>query len=131
MTRPTRVAAFYLAVVFVAGGLFGFVAHGLYTQKAARAEARPNPREFRERYIAKLRSDLSLEPGQVSEITAILEETNSRFREIRERMNPEFEAIRTQQRQKIMALLNPEQRVKYEKLLEQWQRERQQRKSGR
>ncbi len=46
-------------------------------------------------------------------------------------MNPEFEAIRTQQRQKIMALLNPEQRVKYEKLLEQWQRERQQRKSGR
>ncbi len=66
MTRPTRVAAFYLAVVFVAGGLFGFVAHGLYTQKAARAEARPNPREFRERYIAKLRSDLSLEPGQVA-----------------------------------------------------------------
>ena len=109
MTKPTRIAALYLAAVFLAGGLFGFVAHGLYSQKTARAENRPpNPREFRQRYLDKLHKDLALSPEQLTQVTAILDETGERFQDLRERMNPEFEAIRQQQRGQIQALLNPE-----------------------
>jgi Spy/CpxP family protein refolding chaperone len=123
MTKPTRIAALYLAVVFVAGGLFGVVAHGLYTQKTARAA---NPKEFRERYVAKLQKDLSLTPEQVPQVTAILDETSDRFREIREKMSPELDAIRQQQRAQIMALLKPEQQEKYQKILDEWRRRREQ-----
>jgi Spy/CpxP family protein refolding chaperone len=127
MTKPTRMAALYLAVVFVAGGLFGVVAHGLYTQKTARAS---NPKEFRERYVAKLQKDLSLTPEQMPQVTAILDQTSDRFREIREKMSPEFAAIRQQQRAQIMALLNPEQQVKYQQILDEWRRKREHGRQG-
>lgn len=126
MTKPTRIAALYLAVVFVAGGLFGVVAHGLYSQKTARADRPPNPKEFRERYVAKLQKDLSLTPEQMPQVTAILDQTSDRFREIRERMSPELDAIRQQQRAQIMALLNPEQQGKYQKILDEWRLRREQ-----
>lgn len=128
MMKPTRMAAVYLAVVFVAGGLFGFVAHGLYSQKGTRAENRPsNPREFRQRYVTRLHRDLSLTPEQLTQVTAILDETGERFQELRERMSPEFDIIRQQQRARIMALLSPEQQGKYQKMLEEWRRQHEQR----
>ena len=123
MTKAKRVAALYLAVVFVAGGLFGFVAHGLYRQTTARAEIRPpDPKQFRERYLDKLERELSLTAAQRPQVAAILDRTGDGFRELRERMNPEFEAIRRQQRQDIRALLSPEQQGKYQKMLEEWQK---------
>jgi Spy/CpxP family protein refolding chaperone len=128
MTKPTRMAALYLAVVFAAGALFGLVAHAVYSQRTTRASS---PAEARQRYIAKLQRDLSLTPEQVSLVTAILDETGERFREIRSRMDPEFDAIRTQQRAKIMAILTPEQQPKYQRILEEWKRQREQRERGR
>jgi Spy/CpxP family protein refolding chaperone len=119
-------AVLYLAVVFVAGGLFGFVAHGLYTQTTTRAEIRPpDPKQFRERYLDKLERELSLSAAQRTQVAAILDQTGDRFRELRERMNPEFAAIRQQQRQEIRALLSPEQQGKYQKMLEDWEKRHQ------
>jgi len=128
MTRPTRIAALYLAVVFVAGTLFGFVAHGLYRQQTTRANR--DPRQFLEEYVAKLQRDLSLTSDQLMQVTAILDQTGERFREIRKRMDPEFDAIRQQQRQQIKALLNPDQQVKYQQILDEWQRNREKRGRG-
>ena len=125
MLKPTRVAALYLLLVFVAGALFGLVSHSLYTQRSTRAA--PNPQEFRERYIEKLRQDLALSPDQVSQLTAILDETHDRFQELRDRMTPEFDAIRQNQRGRITALLNPEQQPRYQKILEQHQQAREKR----
>jgi Spy/CpxP family protein refolding chaperone len=116
MMKPTRLAALYLAAVFVAGTLFGFVAHGFYSERTARAS---NPKEFRERVIARFTKDLSLSTEQVTEVTAILDQTHDRFQGIRDRMEPEFDALREAQRQRIMALLTPEQQPKYQKLLEE------------
>jgi Spy/CpxP family protein refolding chaperone len=126
MMKPRRVAALYLAVVFIAGGLFGFVAHGLYTQTTTRAEIRPpDPQQFRERYLDKLERVLTLTPAQKTQVAAVLDETGNRFREQRERMDPEFAVIRQQQRQQIRALLSPEQQEKYQKMLEEWEKRHQ------
>jgi Spy/CpxP family protein refolding chaperone len=130
MTKPTRLAVLYLAVVFVAGGLFGFMAHGLYSQRSARAAPRPTQKEFRDRYVSKLQNDLALTAEQTTQVITILDETNERFRELRNRMDPEFDAIRSQQRQRIMALLNPEQQAKYQQILEEWRKQREKRGSG-
>ncbi len=126
MTKPTRMAALYLGLVFVAGGLFGVVAYGLYSQKTAQAARAPNPKEFRERYVAKLQKDLSLTPEQMPQVTAILDQTSDQFREIREKMSPELDAIRQRQRAQIMTLLNPEQQGKYQKILDEWRRRHEQ-----
>jgi len=119
MTRTIRVAAIYLGLAFLAGGLFGFLTHSLYSQRPASAS---NPKEFRERYVARLQSNLSLTPEQLAQVTAILDDTGQRFRELRERMSPEFQAIRDAQRARIMTLLTPEQQPKYQKILEDHQR---------
>ncbi len=121
MTKTTRIAAFYLALVFVAGALFGVVADRLY-QRSARAAS--SPQDYRERYIARLQRELVLTPEQVTQVTAILDETGQRFRELREKVGPEFEAIRKAQRERITALLTPAQRPRYEKILEEHRLER-------
>ena len=119
MTRPTRIAALCLTIVFLAGALFGFVAHTFYGQRTARAS---NPKESRESYVAKLQKDLSLSREQLAQMTAILDQTSQRFREVKERMEPEFEALRVAHRQRIMAILTPEQQPKYQKILEERRR---------
>lgn len=120
MMKPTRVAALCLALAFLAGAVFGFVAHNVYAQRTTRGAS--SPKEYRERYIAKLRTDLTLSPEQVTQVTAILDQTGERFRELRERIDPDFEAIRQQQRQRIMAILTPEQQPKYQKILDEHRR---------
>jgi len=116
MMKPTRLAALFLAIVFLAGVVSGYVAHSLY-QRTARAAT--NPSQARDRYLARLTKDLLLSPEQVTQVSAILDQTGQRMRELRERMEPEFEAIRVAQRQRIMALLTPEQQPKYQKLIEE------------
>ncbi len=125
MTKPTRIAALCLGIVFLAGAIFGFVAHGLYAEHTTRAS---NPQQMRERYISNLQKELALSPGQVAQITSILDETRQRFREIRERMEPEFESLRELQRERIMGILTPEQQPKYQAILEQHRREQERRR---
>lgn len=123
MTKPTRLAAVLLAVVFLAGVLFGFVAHSFY-ERTARAGPPPPPsqKEMRDRYLAKLQDRLSLSPEQVNQVRDILDQTGQRFQELRDRMEPEFETARLSQRQRITAVLTPEQQPKYEQIIEEHKR---------
>ena len=114
MMKPTRLAAFWLAVVFVVGTLFGYVAHGFYSERTARAGG---SKDHRARILAKLQKELLLSPEQLAQVTAIFNQTHLRFEEIKGRMEPEFEAIRHEHRQRIMAILTPEQQPKYQKIL--------------
>ena len=120
MSKTTRVAALYLAAVFMAGALFGVVANRLY-ERTARASG---PRDSRARYLQDLQTALVLTPEQMTQVTPILDQTGQRFRELRGRMEPEFEALRKGQRERINALLTPEQRPLYEQFQENQRRQR-------
>lgn len=122
MMKPARIAALWLAIVFLAGALFGFVAHSVYVQRTARAA--PTSKEMRERFAANLRRELSLSPEQYTQVAAILEQTSQQFRELRERMEPEFESLREAQHRRIMSILTPDQQPKYQKILEEHRRKR-------
>ena len=125
MSRPTRVAALYLAIVFLAGTLFGVVVDRFYSQRTARAASSPSPKESRERYVTTLQKELALTAAQLAQVTEILDQTGQRFRELRERSGPEFEAIREDQRRRIMGVLTVEQQPKYRKILEEHRQRRQ------
>lgn len=64
-----------------------------------------------------LNRELNLAPYQQKQLEAILDETAAGYRAIRERVGPEYEQVRQAGREKIRAILTPEQRAKFEELV--------------
>ena len=127
MTRPSKsTAAFYLTLVFVAGAAFGFASSQFYTARVAEADEASfqTAADYRKNLVASLDHDLGLDDDQVSEILQILDDVGDRWYQVRDAMEPEFEAIRQERAARIMSVLNPSQRLTYEKLLDDRRRRR-------
>ena len=75
-----------------------------------------SPSEWRQQYIDESRSRLSLTDDQVAKLTAILDQTDARFREVRESENQEIRQIKEEHMARVRMILTPEQLPKYEKL---------------
>ncbi len=131
MSRSSKtVAALYLSVVFLAGGVFGFAASQFYAARVATADESGGPQtatEYRKNLVASLDHDLNLDDDQVSEILLILDDVGERWYQVRDAMEPEFEAIRQERAERIMAVLTPGQRLAYEQILEERRRRRDER----
>ena len=112
----TRRAFFYLTLVFLLGALVGGLATLWATRRgwaAERGDHRRDPRGA----LEWLDHELKLKPEQRSKVEAILDETGQAYRAIRQRTRPEYEAVRQQGREKIRAVLNEEQRARFEELV--------------
>lgn len=112
----TRRAFFYLVLVFLLGAVVGGLAmlwasrHGW---AAERGEHRRDPRGA----VEWLDRELKLSPDQRAQVEAILDETGQAYGAIRQRTRPEYDAVRQQGREKIRAVLNEEQRARFEELV--------------
>lgn len=123
LTRWT--VALYMALVFACGGVVGAFAYRLYTVSGVSANAaQRNPEEFRKRFMADLKARLQLSDDQAARLGAIMDETRARFREARDKFEPEMQKIREDQRQKIGELLSPSQQAEWQKIMEERQRRR-------
>lgn len=121
--RTQRRAALWLGIVFVAGFALGAVVMGLYP--GLRPDHRSlSPGEYRVRLLNMLSRDLDLDEEQKQQLEVILDEIGERFQSVREAMEPEFEAIRSERAERVMALLTAMQRGKYERILEERRRRR-------
>ena len=119
--QPRRVAAIYLGAVFLAGLALGVVSHWFYAAKIAQANT---PRhktavEFRQRMAVKLKEELDLSSGQLEQVRMILDSVGQGFHDIRDEVEPKFEALRQERVEKVMSLLSPQQQAKYETILEE------------
>jgi len=130
-TRSKRSAALYLALVFLGGAAFGYATSLFYSAHSAEAKVesdRPaTAREYRRNLVNELDDELKLDEDQVSEVMNILDEVGARFIEVRDAMEPEFEAIRAERAAMIMGVLTPEQRLRYAQILEERDRARRER----
>lgn len=125
MTRKdTLRAGSYVALVFAAGAAFGFAAGEFYHAQTAEAvdEGPATASQYRRNLLEELDEQLNLDIDQESEILEILDEVGERFWEVRDAMEPEFEAIRQERAARIMALLSPAQRVEYQQILDERRR---------
>lgn len=129
MTSPSRrTAALYLALVFAAGAAFGVAANEFYSTKVASAvNRRPTASEYRQKIIDDLTRDLDLDAAQVAQVSQIYDGIGEKYKQVRDEMEPRFDAIRKLRAEQIMAVLSPEQRAKYQSLLEERRRKREQR----
>jgi hypothetical protein len=123
LTRWT--VALYMALVFACGGVVGAFAHRLYTVSGVSANvSQRNPEEFRKRFMADMKARLQLNDDQAAKLDVIMDETRARFRDVREKFEPEMQKIREDQRQQISGLLSPSQQAEWQKIMDERQRRR-------
>jgi Spy/CpxP family protein refolding chaperone len=127
LTRWT--VALYMALVFACGGVVGAFAHRLYTVSGVSANVgQRNPEEFRKRFMADMKTRLQLTDDQAAKLSVLMDETRSRFRDVREKFEPEMQKIREDQRQRISELLSPSQQAEWQKIMDERQRRRESKK---
>jgi len=129
LTRWT--VALYMGLVFVCGGVVGAFGHRLYTVSGVSANvASRNPEEFRKKYLADIKARLKLTDAQVTQMSAIMDDTRMRFRETRAIIEPQMKKIREDQQRKFAELFSPEQLAEWQKIAEERERARQNKKRG-
>ena len=127
--QPRRVAAIYLGAVFLAGLALGVVSYWFYEVKIAQANTprHKTAAEFRQRMAVKLKEELDLSSGQVEQVRMILDSVGQGFHDIRDEVEPKFEALRQERVEKVMSLCSREQQAKYERILEERRERRKER----
>jgi hypothetical protein len=107
--------------VFIVGIATGVFSANLYrsrvVQPAKAAENRPedhaSPQDRARQGFERMANYLGLDQTQRAQIQKITEETRNQFRDLREKTEPQFKAIEESSRDKVMAVLNEDQRRKY------------------
>jgi hypothetical protein len=110
-------AKFLVFAVFLIGIVTGMLISNFYTTRVLTGSPDPaNPdRTMRaQRDINKFYDYLGLNQAQREQMHKIGEETRHDFQELRKETQPRFAAIQEQSRVKIRAVLNEEQRTKYD-----------------
>ena len=116
MSRSQPSLMLSLVLVFVSGIAVGGVGYHLYTAKTVTASAGRSPDRFRTDFINDMKSKLSLSDDQISKVNVVLDQTRLKYKEVRDRMKPDMSRIKSEQVEKINALLNPVQQKQYEEL---------------
>lgn len=118
--------------VFVIGFAAGALSLNLY-QRLNPSSKGNGPRGGPGVLLKRMNDEIGLEADQQEQIRKILDETREKYGEIRKEMDPaikgfepRFNAVREESRNRIRALLTPEQLPKYEEMVNKHDRAREQ-----
>ena len=78
-----------------------------------------SPHAYGEAVVRRLDHELKLSPEQRKQVEVIVNDARADIKEIRKQAQPKIDAMFEQAVNKISAVLSPEQRVKFEKVVEQ------------
>jgi hypothetical protein len=138
MKRPGLSSGLYLLLVFLSGAAVGGFAYRFYTMSTVLAgPVSAKPDDYRRDLVKEMRTRLSLSSEQITQLTAILDNTKNRYHEVRNRWDrqakeaarPELKAIQADSIQQIKAILSEPQREEYDKLRADREKRRQQAKA--
>ena len=111
--------------VFVIGFAAGALSLNLYQRLNPSSKRDGGPRGGTEFLIKRMNDQIGLKSDQQDQIKKILDETNDKYRELRKELDPaikpfesRFNAVREESRNRIRALLTPEQLPKYEEMVQ-------------
>lgn len=119
----TRVkGALLLVLAFLLGTATGALGFGLFQSRTGWWRTPRDPARFQQFLLRRLTRELNLRPDQHQQVEAILRDTGQEFARLRAEMAPRFREIRTGSRDRIRAVLDPEQQAKFESLAAEWER---------
>jgi hypothetical protein len=105
-----------LLLVFVAGGATGALAFRLLREHRIASAASPAPREpSREAVLQKFKTELDLSADQTAKIAVVLEDFSHYYESLQEQQTD----LRATGKNRIVEILNPEQRDRFEKMMSQ------------
>jgi Spy/CpxP family protein refolding chaperone len=138
--NPSRKKARLIVLaIFVIGFAAGALSMNLYERFNPTDHRGPRGGNPTDRVITDMSKRLDLTTEQQTEIRAILDETFGKYREIRRQMDedsevkkymPRFDETRLQGRDKMRAVLKPEQLPKFEEMVKELDEKRQQREQN-
>ena len=124
-----RRAIAYLFLVFLLGASLGVLGTLWAGRTGWAAPSGPPSMRNKQGAAEWLTDELDLTAEQQQQLGPILDETATSYEAIRERVRPEYEQVRQQSREKIRAILTPEQKARFEELVRQMDEERARRRS--
>ena len=129
MNSETRQKArLWLGLVFVLGaaigGVFGYsFAHRSYAASQAPAATLSEP-ERRAKRIAEMTNEVGLTPEQSTQIDQIIHQAHDEMKTIHEKSEADVDVVRQRARDEMRSLLTPEQKPKFEAMIQRWNQER-------
>jgi Spy/CpxP family protein refolding chaperone len=121
----TRKAVLWIVAVFVLGIALGGVSGYVFAHRVLAAPpAQLSDEAKRHQKVAVLTAELSLTPEQQTQIDAIFIDTSGQFQSIHKQSDAQFEVVRQKARDRIRAVLTPEQLPKFEEYLRKLDEER-------
>ena len=134
-TSSQKKARLIVLTIFVIGFTAGALSMNLYerfSSKGPDSDISPHSPRY---LLTKMDNKLDLSDEQKTEINTILEETTQKYIEIRRDLQPRvkeyeprFDAVRVQSRDRIRAVLKPDQLPKYEEMVQESDRIREEMK---
>lgn len=127
--RSNRKAVLLVFVLFLLGIALGSV--GTYMVTARAFAARPQTGlAHAPSHMAMFTRDLNLNQDQQNQIQSILNDTRARYADLHAKLDPEYEQVRKESRDRIRQVLTPEQRPKLEELFRQMDEDRRKRQAN-
>ena len=129
MNSETRQKArLWLGLVFILGaaigGVFGYsFAHRSYAASQAPAATLSEP-ERRAKRVAEMTKEVGLTPEQSTQIDQIIHQAHDEMKTIHEKSDADVDVVRQRAREQMRSLLTPEQRPKFEAMIQRKDQER-------
>ncbi len=122
---PTsRRASFLVLAVFVLGIALGAVGGHLLEDRLWSGHSDKRSHGEKAKIVEQLTRELNLTPEQQKQLDAILADTMGRYQALHEQIRPQLEQTRQQGRDRIRAILTPDQRPKFEEFVRRLDEER-------
>ena len=122
-----RKAVLLVSVLFALGIALGSVGTYLVTTQVQAARPHASLRQNYAGTVAMFTHGLSLSPDQGKQLEAIFSDMRGHYEALHEKLDPEYEQVRQQGRERVRQILTPEQRPKFEDLLRQIDEDRRRR----
>ena len=110
----------YFALIFILGiviGAIGMYSYGWYTGHWHRQFSR-------HRVVDYLQQELSLSQSQTQQLQQLINNMERKESELRDQVEPQFQAIREETRAETRKILNPQQVEKFNAMVKRWDAKR-------
>lgn len=128
--QGSRKAYLLVFVLFILGIALGSVGTYLVTMRVQAARPQATLAHNPAHAMAMYTRGLNLNADQQSQMQAILNDMRAGYAALHEKLDPEYEQVRHQGRERIRQILTPEQRPKFEDLLRQIDEDRRKRQGN-
>ncbi|HET6514655.1 MAG TPA: hypothetical protein VFG09_05795 [Thermodesulfovibrionales bacterium] len=106
-----------IIIVFLLGALTGSLVTGTIYRHRVEGVLRGEPGRTEEFIVQRLNSDLHLDKTQLEQLRGIVKETHGELKKLRRTLRPQTEEILARSQERVRAILRPDQREHYEKIL--------------